>query len=157
MKTTYLGLLAALLFSSFSQAQEIKGVASVIDGDTLEIHGERIRLSGIDAPESGQLCQLDGSPWRCGQTAALALSDQLGRSSVRCVSKTRDHYGRHIALCYQGKLLINEWLVASGHALDWPKYSRGRYASAQTEARQARRGLWASEFEKPWIWRKNRR
>jgi len=36
--------------------------ASVIDGDTIEVHGQRIRIHGIDAPESRQLCRLDGKP-----------------------------------------------------------------------------------------------
>ena len=59
---------------------DLPGVASVIDGDTIEIHGKRIRLNGIDAPESGQRCQnARGTAWRCGQQAALALSDRIGR------------------------------------------------------------------------------
>ncbi len=61
---------------------DLQGVASVIDGDTIEIHGARIRLNGIDAPESGQLCQDPrGTAWRCGQQAALALSDRIGTAS----------------------------------------------------------------------------
>ncbi len=51
----------------------VTGIASVIDGDTLEIHGQRIRLHGIDAPESRQLCFIDGKPWQCGKDAANAL------------------------------------------------------------------------------------
>ena len=53
------------------------GRATVIDGDTIEVRGERIRLDAIDAPESGQTCEVDGQPWRCGQQAALALADKL--------------------------------------------------------------------------------
>ncbi len=56
---------------------DVAGVASVIDGDTLEIHGQRIRLHGIDAPESRQLCRLDGKPWQCGKDAANALTAAL--------------------------------------------------------------------------------
>ena len=65
--------------SSETVGADLQGVASVIDGDTIEIHGTRIRLNGIDAPESGQLCQdARGTAWRCGQQAALALSDRTG-------------------------------------------------------------------------------
>ena len=53
---------------------DMAGVASVIDGDTIEVHGQRIRLHGIDAPESRQLCRLDGKPWQCGKDAANALA-----------------------------------------------------------------------------------
>ncbi len=56
---------------------DVAGVASVIDGDTIEVHGQRIRLHGIDAPESRQLCRLDGKPWQCGKDAANALADKI--------------------------------------------------------------------------------
>ena len=61
---------------------DIIGPARVIDGDTLEIHGEGIRLHGIDAPETRQLCRLDGEPWRCGGDAASALTGKIGRQRV---------------------------------------------------------------------------
>ena len=61
---------------------EIIGTASVTDGDTIKIHGERIRLHGIDAPESGQMCIAQGREYRCGQKAALALAGEIGRKPV---------------------------------------------------------------------------
>ncbi len=57
------------------------GVASVIDGDTIEVHGQRIRLHGIDALESRQLCRLDGKPWQCGKDAANTLAGKIARQA----------------------------------------------------------------------------
>src|SRR5262249_24751865 len=89
-------MLAAALASFPTNAQTpLAGTASVIDGDTIEVHGIRIRLHGIDAPESRQECRRpDGTAWRCGQQAALALSDHIGRSPVSCKALDRDRYGR---------------------------------------------------------------
>ncbi len=58
------------------------GTASVIDGDTIEVHGQRIRLHGIDAPESRQLCRLDSKPWQCGKDATNALADKIASSQI---------------------------------------------------------------------------
>ena len=58
---------------------DVTGPARVIDGDTIEVHGLRIRLHGIDAPESRQLCRLDGKPWQCGKDAANALAGKIAR------------------------------------------------------------------------------
>ncbi|MET3593264.1 endonuclease YncB(thermonuclease family) [Mesorhizobium shonense] len=152
--------LLALLICAFAvpaKAQPLVGVASVIDGDTIEIHGSRIRLNGIDAPESDQLC-IDGAgrEYRCGQKAALALDDFLkARRPVSCIEVDRDtRWGRMVAVCTAGGVDIGEWMVRQGYALDWPKYSYGAYAQMQSKARTARSGLWAGSFTAPWDWRK---
>jgi endonuclease YncB( thermonuclease family) len=137
---------AALVPASGSPVQaggEIAGVASVVDPDTIEIHGQRIRLHGIDAPEGGQTC-LDaaGRNWRCGQRAALALQDLIGRRTVTCDERDVDRYGRIVGRCLLGEVDINEWLVAQGLALAYRRYSRD-YVAAEVEARAAGRGMWA--------------
>ena len=81
-----------------AEGTHIAGVASVIDGDTIEIHGQRIRLFGIDAPEGSQLCaRPDGERWRCGQQGSLALSDRIWRATVSCRPRDVDRYGRVVA------------------------------------------------------------
>jgi endonuclease YncB( thermonuclease family) len=132
------------------------GVASVIDADRIEIHGQRIRLHGIDAPESSQTC-LDaaGQKWRCGQRAALALQGLIGRRTVTCDERDVDRYERIISRCLVGDLDINEWLVAQGLALAYPKYSHD-YVPAEDQAREAGRGMWAGTFVPPREWRRRR-
>jgi endonuclease YncB( thermonuclease family) len=123
----------SLLLSSAAWADDA-GQASIIDGDTLEIHGTRIRLWGVDAPESSQLCRgADSNLYRCGAKAANDLDSFIARRPVNCTPVAEDQYGRTVATCSVGGD-IGEWLVRNGLALDWPQYSKGRYASAQREA-----------------------
>ena len=118
--TTWIGLAATVIFSLLSptvSATEIDGQASIIDGDTIEIHGQRIRLFGIDAPEHDQLCEAAGSQYRCGQQAALALADQIGGQTVDCVPHDVDRYGRIVAVCSAGGEDFNAWMVRHGWAM----------------------------------------
>lgn len=152
-------VIAVLAFAGTALAQErqIVGVASVIDGDTIEIHGERIRLFGIDAPEGGQPChRTDGSQWRCGQHAALALQDHIGRRLVACVQRDTDRYRRAVCQCRVGGEDIGAWLVAQGWAVAFTRYSSD-YVTNELAARSARRGIWEGEFMMPWDWRRGGR
>ena len=138
-------------------SEQIIGVASVIDGDTIEIHSTRIRLHGIDAPESRQVCQdANGKDYRCGQRAALSLSDFIGRKTVSCTPKDKDRYGRTVAVCYTGGVDINGWLVRNGYALAYRQYGGAAYAADEAAAQSAKAGIWQGSFDKPWDWRKNK-
>jgi endonuclease YncB( thermonuclease family) len=143
--------------SSFSSAKvPITGRATVIDGDTIEIHGERIRFNGIDAPESAQLCKnAKGKSYRCGAIAANALDKFLAAASpTRCEFVGRDRYGRFVGNCYRSdNANIAAYLVRNGLAMDWPRYSRGAYADEQEAAKAEGLGIWAGEFTPPWEWR----
>ncbi len=95
-----LGLVIAMSFPSLAAQEILAGRASVLDGDTIEIRGERIRLFGIEAPESGQTClDAKGQSYRCGQKAALVLDARIGEGVVTCERKDTDRYGHMVALC----------------------------------------------------------
>lgn len=131
---------------------DIVGRASVIDGDTIEIQGQRVRLFGIDAPESSQLCRAENKPYRCGQQSALALAKRIGQRTVRCEQRDIDRYQRVVAVCYSGNEDLGGWLVKEGMALAFRRYSLD-YVTQEEEARAARRGIWRGQFEAPWEWR----
>lgn len=134
-----------------------QGVATVIDGDTLEIHGSRIRLHGIDAPERSQTCrERDGSAWRCGQAAALSLADKIGRTSVLCEHLDTDRYGRVIARCFSNREDLNKWMVGEGLAVAYRQYSSD-YVADENQAQEAKKGIWRTTFDMPWEWRKGAR
>ncbi len=103
-------LTIALCLPATPALGDVAGVASVIDGDTIEVHGQRIRLHGIDAPESRQLCLSDGKPWRCGKDAANALADKIARRPVTCEDLGRDRYKRIIGRCTVAGEDMGEWL-----------------------------------------------
>ncbi len=131
------------------------GIPSVVDGDTLDLHGQRIRLWGIDAPESRQLCRHDGRPWRCGQAAALALADRIGRHAVHCEVRDVDRWKRLIAICHEAGEDLSAWMVRNGLALAFRRYATD-YVQAENDARHARRGLWSGAFAPPWAWRRDK-
>ena len=116
----------------------ITGTASVVDGDTIEIHEQRIRLDGYDAPESGSMC----GRTNVYQKAASALSDAIGTRTVNCEIKGKDRYDRYIADCELGGLNLAEHMVREGWARDWAEYSRGAFADEERSARKAGRGIW---------------
>jgi endonuclease YncB( thermonuclease family) len=143
-----------LCFASPVLSQSLTGVASVIDGDTLEIRGTRLRLHGIDAPESRQLCQRStGEQWRCGQRAALALDEFIRSRQVSCVANTIDRYNRLVAVCRVGGIDINRWMVRQGWAMAYLQYSND-YATDQLVAMRSKKNIWSGFIQEPWEWRK---
>jgi endonuclease YncB( thermonuclease family) len=141
----------------FAQAPMVAGTASVIDGDTITIHAQRIRLFGIDSPEGAQECiRSDGARWRCGQQAAIALQDYIDRRPVICRRRDIDRYGRIVGQCFVSGQDVSAWLVSNGWAVAFVRYSQD-YLAQEGDARKARRGIWAGTFEMPWDWRRRRR
>lgn len=148
-------ILAALIGATgVAMATDLIGQASVIDGDTIEIHGTRIRLWGIDAPENSQLCRGDDSlQYRCGAKSANDLDAFIVSRPVNCNPVSLDRYGRTVATCSVGGTDLGEWLVRNGLALDWPKYSKGKYDADQGQAKHSEIGIWKGSFVEPWQYR----
>lgn len=140
-------------------AEQITGRASVIDGDTIEIHDQRIRLNGIDAPESWQRCETDSDKqYACGKEAADALDLFLAASRPTiCDVVDYDRYKRAVANCKRADgASVNAWLVSKGWAVDWERYSHGQFADEQDAAQKAELGIWQGEFTLPCIARAER-
>jgi endonuclease YncB( thermonuclease family) len=126
----------------------------VIDGDTLDLGHERFRLIGIDAPELHQPCNdAQGRTWACGQAARKRLVELVNQVEVSCASRSRDRYGRSLAVCSAGAVPdLGEALVRDGYAVNYSRYT-DVYLAAEREARAARRGIWQGRFENPEHWR----
>jgi endonuclease YncB( thermonuclease family) len=142
----------ALLALGLSQAalgqSVIQGVGQAKDGDSLLVGGIEVRLFGIDAPEWGQSCKRDEKSWDCGAAAAEALARLVSGKSVMCWTVGTDDFQRTLARCSAGKVDVNRTLVSQGMAVAFRKYSND-YVSAELEAKAARQGLWAGEFQMP--------
>lgn len=144
-----MAVLVLFLSPSLGRADKITGRASVVDGDTIEIHVTRIRLWGSDAPEA---------PSSAVAMTARSISAARGQRtlwthSLHPAPSNLDQYGRTVATCSVRGVDLGEWLVSNGLALDWPQYSKGMYRQAQGAAEQAERGIWAGSFTAPWTFR----
>lgn len=143
---------ALVLFCTAAMATEVSGTATVIDGDTMSVRGQLIRLHGIDAPESKQTCVRNGAPWDCGRDSAVYLNHLIHAQPVLCEQTDMDRYGRVVAVCKIGGIDLNAEMVRAGFALAFRKYSLD-YVEDEDDARQAKRGLWSGQFDPPWVWR----
>ncbi|NYI19768.1 endonuclease YncB(thermonuclease family) [Xanthomonas arboricola] len=153
------GLVVLLLaFSSFpSAAAELVGRATVTDGDTLTVAKQRIRLWGIDAPESAQQCTTkNGLSWPCGRRSAAALDGYVLDKTVRCEPKDTDRYGRVVAECFVQGQSVNRWMVRSGWAVAYRQYAKA-FIADEADARRQRRNLWQGPFQMPVDFRRSKR
>ena len=138
---------------------EVRPGVRVIDGDTIDLNGTRIRLQGIDTPETRQSC-LDaaGEAYSCGLVATAALTLAIGEGGVRCdLEPELDRYGRSLGICFAADGAdLNGWLVRNGYALAYRRYSE-RYIAEEEDARAEGAGMHAGDFVPPWDWRRGER
>ena len=135
--------LASLLVERLS-GEEVIGPAIALDGDSLRVLDRELRLKGIDAPELSQTCRAGGGEAPCGRESREALASLAGRGLLHCRLSGRDRFRRDLAVCRAGDVDVNAAMVRQGRALAF-----GAYESEEREARAARRGLWATQFERP--------
>ena len=141
-------LLASMISVSLAQSPPPAPDIRVVDGDTIRLHGEAIRLEGIDAPEMKQVCQdADDKDYRCGWSAREALAAML-KPPVICAPSGKDRYGRTLAYCMSGGLDVNRAMVQAGWAWAFVKYN-DRYVADEAVAREAHRGVWAGTAQAP--------
>ncbi len=144
-----LGLLsaAALTFSG-SEIRSMADNVRVIDGDSLQIGDEEIRLWGIDAPEFKQDCRSGQGVYPCGREAKKQLRALVQNVTLACKGLGRDRYDRLLAVCRNGKTDINAELVKDGFA-----YAYGGYKAEENSARSSKLGVWATDNERPKAYR----
>jgi len=128
----------------------VEGRARLVDGDSFHLSGHEVRLVGIDAPEGRQTCQRNGQLWRCGEAATQRLRDLIGGRQIGCDITRRDQHDRLLATCWRDRTNLNREMIRAGYAVAFGK----RYRSDERAARQAQRGLWSSQFERPQAWRR---
>ncbi len=147
---------AALLVAqpeAWRSAPDLVGTARAVDGDTLRLAGNRVRLLGLDAPELAQTCQDGGgADWPCGSAAFARLRELLAGGEATCVQRGHDRYGRVLARCSVGATDVASIIVAEGLAV-----ANGDYGTEEAAARAARKGIWAGRFERPASWREGAR
>jgi len=138
------------------------GPATVIDGRTLEVQGQRLRLTGIDAPDLGQPCAWPNKQIDCGNVSRTALLDLVAVGEVRCTATatataatavTAVTTGFRPARCQSGGFDVAANMVHTGWAVTAPDGPPG-YRATEAKARAGKRGLWKGQFEMPWIWRR---
>ena len=126
----------------------------VTDGDTIRIGDERIRFSGIDAPEIKQTCIYQEIEFKCGEFSKNLLIEKISNQEVSCIRESTDQYGRTLAECFVGKESLSSYLVREGYAFAYRKYS-DKFILDEEYAQSKGNGMWSMDFMFPWDFRKS--
>ena len=146
-----------LFFNQNVQAIKlIEGKAKVIDGDTINIENNKIRLYGIDAPEKDQTCRYEDLEWNCGIKSKIFLTELIDNKNLYCEVNDIDRYKRYVAICFLNNLNLNKTMVRSGWSIAYRYYST-QYIKDEEIAKKNKLGIWKGEFEEPYIFRKNKK
>ena len=148
IKHSYL-LICLFLIVARSYAEQI----TVTDGDTIRIGDERIRFSGIDAPELKQTCIYQSIEFQCGEFSKTLLIQKIANQEVNCIREGNDQYGRTLAECFVGEESLSSYLVREGYAFAYRQYS-DQFIQDEEYAQSRENGMWSMEFLFPWDYRK---
>ena len=142
-------MVLGLLFCNSSFADNLR----VVDGDTIVLNGEKIRFSGIDTPELKQTCMNGDEKVFCGKTAKMLLIKKIDNETPECISEGKDAYKRTLAECFVNGESLSAYLVRSGYAFAYRKYS-DKFIKDEEFAKANKLGMWAMTFQYPWDFRK---
>lgn len=160
MKSVFYVASATLLYLSLahpaSASERLQGTARIFDGDTIEVENQRIRLHGIDAPETDQKCfDAREKSYACGKQAVDALRRLIRGRPVTCEGTIRDDYDRLIATCQTSTVNLNRKMVALGWAVAFRKFSDD-YLDQEVDAVKQGLGIWRGQFQRPYLHRAKR-
>ena len=150
MKKLSLYMFLVLIFCNTSYADNLK----IVDGDTIVLNGEKIRFSGIDTPELKQTCMNGDEKIFCGKTAKILLIKKIGNETPECISEGKDAYKRTLAECFINGESLSAFLVRSGYAFAYRKYSK-KFIKDEEFAKENKLGMWSMKFQYPWDFRKS--
>ena len=145
-----LSFLFGLLIFSYANSDQL----IVTDGDTIRIGDERIRFSGIDAPEIKQTCIYQELEFKCGEFSKNLLIEKISNQEVSCIRESKDQYGRTLAECFVEKESLSSYLVREGYAFAYRKYS-DKFIPDEEYAQNKKNGMWSMNFMFPWDFRKS--
>jgi endonuclease YncB( thermonuclease family) len=143
-------LILGLLACNISFADNLK----IVDGDTIVLNGEKIRFSGIDTPELKQTCMNGDQKVFCGKLAKMLLVKKIGNKTPECIREGKDVYKRTLAECFINGESLSAFLVRSGYAFAYLKYS-DKFIKDEAFAKKNKLGMWSMKFEYPWDFRKS--
>ncbi len=127
---------------------EPSGRVRVIDADTMDVGGTRVRLFGIDAPEIGQPCRIGDKTYDCGLWAADFVRQMFDGKRASCDWLDTDRHGRTVARCAVGGMDMGAAIVDAGFATAFRRYS-DLYVDVEKGAVAAGRGIFGAEMISP--------
>ncbi len=148
-KKIFLPLFIVIFFTQSAFSDNVK----IVDGDTIKINNEKIRFSGIDAPELNQNCIKNNEKISCGILAKESLVKKIGNKIPKCINEGKDFYKRTLAECFVNGESLSKFLVRNGYAFAYRKYSK-KFIEDERFAKENKLGLWSMKFIYPWEFRK---